>query len=388
MYGLSADDLEVQSSARRLADELIPFEVEAEMNGGELSEQVASEHRRRAHELGLFATNMPKELGGGGLSMLQQVLVQEQMGRVTNALGWVAATPPAWLATAATPEQVERYVKPAIRGEKEECYAITEEGPGSDVESLEATVRRAGDSYVLDGVKWHVTSFNTAAFAFFEGRLVGGEHEGEHAMVIVDLPSAGVRVLRTPQYMHTISHHHPIVAFESVRVPTENLVGAEGDGMRFAQEWFRYERMMVAARCLGASERLIDESTKFASERLVRGRPIAEFGAIQSLLADSVTELYAARALAYECARGVDENRDVKVQHAQSSMAKYYASELAGRVADRAISIFGGRGYMRENVAERFFREVRVERIWEGTSEIQKTVIASQLVKRGRAALV
>ena len=387
MYQLSAEDLEIQARARRLADELVPFEVEAELHDGELPREVLERQRRRVHELGLFATNMPAALGGGGCTMLQQVLVQEQMGRVTNALGWIAATPPAWLAKVATADQVERYVLPAIRGEKEECYAITEEGPGSDVDALEATARRDGEEYVLDGVKWHVTSYNMASFAFFQGKLADGAHAGEHAMFIVDLPSPGVSVLRTPRYSHTISHHHPIVAFEGVRVPGANLVGHEGDGMGFAYEWFRYERVMVAARCLGAAGRLVEEATAFAAGRRVRGRPISELGAVQALLADSLTELFAARALVYETARGIDAGTDVKIQHGQCSMAKLFASEMAGRVADRAVEVFGGRGYMRENVAERFFRELRVERIWEGTSEVQRGIIADQLVKRGAASL-
>jgi alkylation response protein AidB-like acyl-CoA dehydrogenase len=330
---------------------------------------------------------MPAELGGGGCSALQQVLVQEQMGRVTNALGWVAATPPSWLPAVATADQIERYVRPAIAGDREECYAITEEGAGSDVDAIEATARRDGDGYLLNGVKWHVTSFNTAGFAFFQGRLAGGPHHGEHAMFLVDLPSPGVRVVRTPAYSHTISHHHPIVAFEDVRVPAANLVGAEGDGMAFAYEWFRFERLMVAARCLGAADRLTAEMTAFAAVRRAGGHPVSEHGLVAGMLADSLTELFAARAMTYETARAIDQGADVKVSHAQCSMAKLYCSETAGRVADRAVQVFGGRGYMRENVAERFFRELRVERIWEGTSEIQRMIIARQMTKRGPALL-
>jgi alkylation response protein AidB-like acyl-CoA dehydrogenase len=178
------------------------------------------------------------------------------------------------------------------------------------------------------------------------------------------------------------------VAFRDVRVPAANLVGAEGDGMAFAYEWFRFERLMVAARCLGAADRLVTEASAFAGQRKVQGVPISSLGMIQAMLADSLTELFAARALVYETARGIDDGADVKVQHAQCSMAKLYASEMAGRVADRAVQIFGGRGYMRENVAERFYRELRVERIWEGTSEVQKVIIADQLAKRGAAALI
>ncbi len=388
MHSLSDADLQVQARAAAFADELIPFEVEAEMNGGELDKDLTARHKARAIELGVHSANMPAELGGGGATSLQQVLIQEQVGRVTNALAWPAATPPSWLPAVATPDQLDRYVRPAIRGDREECYAITEAGAGSDVDAIEATARRDGSEYLLDGEKWHVTSFNTADFAFFQAKLAAGPHAGEHAMFLVDLPSPGVRVLRTPAYSHTISHHHPIVVFENVRVPAANLVGAEGDGMGFAYEWFRFERLMVAARCLGAAQRLTEEMTAFAAKRPVAGRPISELGQVQAMLADSLTELYAARTLTYETARGIDASADVKIQHAQCSMAKLYASEMAGRVADRAVQVFGGRGYMRENVAERFFRELRVERIWEGTSEVQRAIIAAQMVKRGPRVLI
>ena len=272
MYGLTESDLDLQKRAAAFADELIPFEVTAELADGELPAGVTAAHAARARELGLCATNMPAELGGGGCTALQQVLVQEQAGRVTNALGWVAATPPSWLPSVATEDQLDRYVRPAVRGEREECYAITEEGAGSDVAAIEATARRDGDGYLLNGTKWHVTSYNTADFAFFQAKLDGGAHDGEHAMFLVDLPSPGVSVVRTPAYTHTISHHHPIVAFENVRVPAANLIGAEGDGMSFAYEWFRFERLMVAARCLGAAGRLTEEMTAFARERRA-GRP-------------------------------------------------------------------------------------------------------------------
>jgi acyl-CoA dehydrogenase len=388
MYGLSEQDLELQARARAFVDELLPLEEQAELAGGRLPDGMEEEHTRRAVERGLFATNMPVEVGGHGCTMLQQVLVQEQCGRATNGLAWVMGTPPAWLPAVATPEQIERYVRPAARGDIHECYAITEEDAGSDVDAIVTTARQDGDHYVIDGVKWHVTSYNGAAYAFVQARLVGGDYAGQHAMFIVDLPSPGVRVVRTPAYTHSLSHEHPIVAFEGVRVPAANRVGAEGDGMTFAYEWFRFERLMVAARCLGAAERLVEEATAFAQQRIVRGEPLIERQLVQAMLADSLTELFAARSLVYAVARALDDGADRKVAHAQCSMAKLYASEMAGRVADRAVQIFGGRGYMRENVAERVSREVRVERIWEGASEIQRVIIADQLNKRGVRALV
>jgi alkylation response protein AidB-like acyl-CoA dehydrogenase len=388
MYGLTPQDLYLQRRARAFTDELIGFELAAEARNGRLPDEVARAHHERAIELGLYATNMPTSVGGRGCTTLQQVLVQEQAGRVTNGIAWCCATPPSWWPAVANDHQRDTWLLPTVRGEKEECYAITEEGAGSDVSDLTATARRDGDDYVLDGVKWHVTSFNEADYVFFQAVLTTGPHAGDQALFVLDKDTPGVRVVRTPEYTHTLGHAHPIVAFEGVRVPASHLVGSEADGMSFVYEWFRFERLMVAARCLGAAERLVDEATAFARERVVGGQPLIERQLVQAMLADSLTELFAARSMTYETARSVDEGLDTKVLHARCSMVKLYASEMAGRVADRALQVFGGRGYMRENVAERFFRELRVERIWEGASEVQRLIVADQLVKRGRAALV
>ena len=316
MHGLSAADLALQAAARGFADELIPLEVEAELAGGELPTGVRESHADRARALGLTATNIPVEDGGRGCTTLQQVLVQEQGGRVTNALAWVMTTPPGWLPAVATPFQRDRWLGPTVRGDAVECYAITEEHAGSDVADLAATARRDGDGYLLDGEKWHVTSFNEATYAFFQARLVDGDHAGEHAMFFVDLPTPGVRVVRTPAYSHSIGHDHPIVAFEGVRVPATHLVGAEGDGMTFAHEWFRFERLMVAARCVGAADRLVEEANTFALDRQVGGQPLADYQMVQAMLADSVTELFAARSMLYATARAIDEGLDRKAAHA------------------------------------------------------------------------
>jgi len=388
-YPLSDADHEIQERARRFVDdELIPWELHAEEHGGQIPEEEHRAHEAKARELGLSGMNLPKELGGGGFTTLQQVLVSEQIGRVTNALGWCVHTPAEWAPEVMTDEQIERWLKPAIRGERSECYAITEAGAGSDVDAIQATARRDGDEYVLAGEKMHVTSFNRADHIFFQAKIVGGDHAGEHAMFVVDKDTPGVRLVREPRYTHTYPDTHAIVAFDDVRGPVAQLIGAEGDGMSFTYAWFRYERLMIAARCCGAAERLIEEATSFAKGRVQFGQPIIENQAISHMLADSLTELWAARLMTYRLAENIDAGADVKIQHAQCSMAKLYASEMAGRVADRAVQIFGGRGYMRENVAERFWREVRVDRIWEGTSEIQREIVADQLVKRGAQALV
>ena len=388
MYGLTAEDISIRDRARAFVDSLIPYEVEAELAGGYLPKELSDQHHHRAIELGLYATNMPASVGGPGFTALQQVLVQEQVGRATNALGWVMHTPPRWWADVATDYQLERWLLPGVRGEKHEAYAITEEFAGSDVSALETTARRDGDDYVINGVKWHVTSYNLADYVFVQARLVGGDHDGDHVLLVVDLPTPGVEVVRSPKYTHNIPDEHPIVSFTDVRVPTTHLVGAEGEGMTFTQDWFRFERIMVSSRCVGAAQRLVDETTAFAKDRIVDGKPLGDHQLVAGMLADSATELFAARSLLYEVARSIDADLDRKVLHGQASMAKLYCSEMAGRVADRAVQIFGGRGYMRENVAERMYRELRVERIWEGASEIQRIIIGRQLMLRGPQALL
>jgi acyl-CoA dehydrogenase len=331
---------------------------------------------------------MPESMGGPGYTTMEQTLIQEQTGRVTNALGWVVSTGPSWIEDVVTDHQMSKWIRPTIDGDIHECYAITEEGAGSDVDGIAATARRAGDRYVLDGEKWHVTSANLAAYVFFQAKLTDGPNAGRHVLFFVDMDTPGVECVRVPEYAHTYSHHHWEMRFTDVRVPEENLVGTEGDGMSFSHAWFRYERLMIAARCCGAAERLIEEANAFANEREAYGSKIADYQAIQFMLADSLTELWAARLMTYETARAIDAGADLKTQHARCSMAKLYASEMANRVADRAVQIFGGRGFMRENVAERFYRELRVDRIWEGTSEIQRIIIADQLRKRGPGPLI
>ena len=385
---LTERELALQETTREFVEELIPWEVEAEMNGGEIPADVARKHHDRAAELGLISINMPASMGGPGYSMMEQTLIQEQTGRVTNALGWVVSTGPSWIAEVVTDYQMDKWIRPTVDGDIHECYAITEAGAGSDVDGIQATARRVGDEYVLNGEKWHVTSANLASYVFFQAKLGDGANAGRHVLFFVDMDTPGVECVRVPEYSHTYGHHHWEMRFNDVRVPAENLVGTEGDGMSFTHAWFRYERLMIAARCCGAAERLITEASEFAEEREAYGSRIAEYQAIQFLLADSLTELWGGRLMTYETARSIDRGDDVKTQHARCSMAKLYASEMANRVADRAVQIFGGRGFMRENVAERFYRELRVDRIWEGTSEIQRIIIADQLRKRGVRALL
>ncbi|HEX6119029.1 MAG TPA: acyl-CoA dehydrogenase family protein [Dongiaceae bacterium] len=388
-YPLPAEARALQAAVRRYVDdELIPWEVHAEMNHGEVPSEILVRQKAAARDLGLNSMDAPRELGGGGFSMLLQAVVQEQTGRVTNALSWRFSNVQRWMVEACSPYQIETWVKPLIAGQRHECYAITEAEAGSDVEAIQATARRDGEYYALAGEKWHVTSGNQADVIIFQGKIADGPNRGAHCLFFVDSATPGIEMVRSPAYSHTFAAHHPIYRFNDVRVSAANRIGAEGDGMTFTRDWFRYERLMIGARCCGAAARLIDEASNFAKERTVFGERLADKQAVQFMLADSLTELWAARLMVYRAAEAIDAGEDVKVSHAQSSMAKLYASEMANRVADRAVQIFGGRGYMRENVAERFYRELRVERIWEGASEIQRLIIASGLLKRGQTPLI
>ncbi len=377
---LSDEARDWRRRAREFADEYLePHEVAAELNGGHLAPDVAKRNKARALELGLSRMDVPRAHGGLALSIEAQVAAWEQLGRVTNALAWCFAEPQGWMFEACDEDQVERYILPLMRGDKHDCYAITEEGPGSDVAALTATAERDGDDYLLNGEKWFVTSANLADFFWFQARVPG---DGGEALFFVDQGTPGVEILATPSFSHTFAAHHPTYRFRDVRVPAANRVGDGGD-MDYTRQWFRRERLMIAARCCGAAARLIEEATAFANGRMAGGEPLSDKQAIQMMLADSVTELWAARLMTFEAARAHDAGEPVRSLHMRCSMAKLYASEMANRVADRAVQIFGGRGYMRENVAERFFRELRVDRIWEGTSEIQRLIIARGLVKRG-----
>jgi acyl-CoA dehydrogenase len=384
---LDATARDWQGRAFRFAtEELIPWEVEAELHEGRLPAEVEKRHKKLAIELGFSAMDVPKLQGGLELRIVDQVAVWEQLGRVTNALCWCFSEAQSWMFEACTADQVRRYILPLMRGERKECYAITESGSGSDV-SVETTARRTKGGYAITGEKWYVTSANLADYFILQARLADGPHAGADALFFIDQATPGIEILRSPPFSHTFSAHHPTYRFQDVVVPEANRLGPEGDGMRFSHAWFRRERLMIAARCCGAAARLIEEATAFAGTRMIGGEPLAEKQMVQAMLADSVTELWAARLITFEAAEAHDRGDDLKSLHARCSIAKLYASEMANRVADRALQILGGRGYMRENCAERFYRELRVDRIWEGASEVQRLIIARALLKRGLGGL-
>ena len=370
-----------QKIAREYADKYLqPHEIEAELNNGELSKELTLRNKKKAIELGFTAIDVPQSYGGLGLSMVEQVAIWEQLGRVTNALSWCFPEAQSWMFDACSEEQIKEYILPLMEGRRKDCYAITESGSGSDVANLESTAKKITDGYVLNGEKWYVTSANLADYFWFQAYI---PEEDEDALFLVDKDTEGIEMIASPLFSHTYAAHHPTYKFENVIINNNQRVGKPGDGMSFTHSWFRHERLMIGARSCGAAARLIEEAKQFAEERIVDGKPLIEKQIIQFMLAESATELWASRLMTFEAAKADDDQMDVKVLHNRCSMVKLYVSEAANRIADRALQIFGGRGYMRENVAERFFRELRCDRIWEGTSEIQKLIIARALQKRG-----
>jgi len=367
-----------ERAARFVEEELYPAE-ERIVERGDIDRGDVDGLKAKARAAGFSNLNVPAEHGGAGLSMLGQVVLEEQAGKATNGLGFILAErAPVELLAVASAEQVERYVLPVFRHERHEAWAVTEPGAGSDVAAIEATAARDGDEWVLNGEKWFVTGGEKADFF-----VVLAWADGEQTLFLVDLETPGCELVRTPGFMHDpYLYKHPELRLTECRVPDANRVPqAGGDG---ARTWFMVERLMIAARCCGAADRLLELARAWALERVAFGKPLAEHEAAQFMLADSLTELLAARLLTYHAASEW-ETADVKIVHAKVAMAKLYASEMAGRVADRAVQLFGGRGYMTEHPAERHYRELRVDRIWEGTSEIQRLIVARCLLKRGVA---
>ena len=370
------------SIAEGFLEKTMPWEVEAEMNEGKLPEKVDAEHRQMAIDLGLSSMDMPKSYGGQDLGILEQVVVWEVLGRGTNALSWCFSEPQSWMLDACNDEQIESYVLPLMDGRKHECYAITETESGSEVQ-VDTSAEKIDNGYRINGEKWFVTGANHADFFFIQAKIFKGKENLGDALFFLDMGTKGIELVRTPLFSHTFDSHHPIYKFNNVFIPQKNLIGSESDGMSYTRSWFRRERLMIAARCCGAAARLIEEATAFAKQRNVQGEPLSERQGIQFMLADSVTELWAARLMLYETAKAHDRGDNLKSLHYRCSAVKLFASEMANEVADRVVQIFGGRGYMREYTAERFYRELRVDRIWEGTSEIQRIIIARGLINKG-----
>jgi alkylation response protein AidB-like acyl-CoA dehydrogenase len=375
---LTTELVEIQQRSRRFLDEhLLPVELQCELEGGLPPETLAriSEGVIAAR---LHAVNMPRAWGGQGYTWLEQVICQEQLGRSTNAL-WDVVWRPANVLRHCNDDQRERYLLPEIQGRRRYAYAVTEPGAGSDASRLQTRALRTAGGWRIDGEKWFVTAADVADYLIV---VADAEGHGPTAFLI-DQGTPGLRETRRPRYMHTFVYEHPEYVLEGCEVSDAQVLGGLGKGHELSREWFIEERLMIAARCLGGAQRALEVALEYACEREQFGQRIVDFQGVSFPLASSAVELAASRALVYQVAWEASRGLDPKSLHAKASAIKLHASEMAGRVADRALQVLGGRGYMRENPVERLYRDLRVDRIWEGTSEIQRVVVANELVKRG-----
>jgi len=373
---------DIQARARTFTEDvLIPLEEEAERRHGRLPDDVVDDVKRAATEAGLTGGLHRPEYGGQGWSRLEWALVEEQWGRSTNAIHWhVPNAYNVW--HHASEEQNQRWLVPALRGEVRDAYAVTERDAGSDPSRIATVAEPTGEGYRINGEKWFVTTGDVAAVYVVMANVIDGG-EKLPTLFVVDRDAPGVEIVDDPAFTHSYPDGHPTIAFRDVEVTASDAIGGIGAGDELQRAWFMEERLGIAARCVGAMWRLLDETVAWAAGREQGGSRILDYQGVSFPLADSAADAAAGRLLTLTVAELADRGADLKVVHAKASMAKLFTSENAWRCADRCVQAFGGRGYLRSNVAERFLRELRVDRIWEGTSEIQRLVVARGLERRG-----
>jgi acyl-CoA dehydrogenase len=360
--------------------ELYPHEDEVERLD-EVPPALAESIRGKALAAGLYAANMPAELGGGGLDPVGVVLAERELGRASYALQMLVERPSNIL-RACRGEQRERYLLPAIRGERHDCVAMTEPDAGSDVRSMTTTARREGDWYVVDGAKHFISHADVADFIIlFAATGTEQTPRGPRKLIttlLVDCDSPGLQIRRGPPCVSNRGYHQCGLVFTGCRVPVANRLGEEGRGFELMGEWLGASRLTVAATSTGRARRVLEAATEWAARRRQFGQPIGRFQGVGFRLADMATELEAAEMLTLRAAARLDAG---SMTDADAAMAKLYASETLGRITDGAVQIFGGMGLMGELPVERWWRDARVERIWDGTSEIQRHIIARSLLR-------
>ena len=364
---LAAVDLQWKERAKSFAETvLFPQELDLELKGS-LPRATKDAMRQAVVDHGLNGINHSPEHGGQGCTQLQQVLISEEVGKATGAL-WAVVWHPAVPLKHGTPEQIRDFLIPSCLGQRRACVAVTEPGAGSDARMIKTRADPKGDHFVINGEKWFVTSGDEADYIIVHA-IVDGDRD-KPALFLVDKNSLGITIKREPKFTHTYVFGHPEFLFENVEVDASCILGGIGAGLELTKDWFVEARLQIAANCLGAAIRALDLANDWANQRHQFGRAISEFQAVEFMLADMAVDIMAAKSMIYRVAWEIDNGLDRKVVHARASALKLFASEMAGRVLDRAVQIFGGRGYMRENPVERLNRDVRVDRIWEGTSEI------------------
>jgi acyl-CoA dehydrogenase len=373
----------IDSLATFVEKELYPHEAVVEEIRA-VPEDIAEDIKNKAKLAGFLSMNMPEELGGGGLDYQTMVLVERELGRPSAALSLLIKRPTKIL-LACKGEQIERYLMPVIRGERTDCFALTEPTGGSDAKAIVTSARRDGDDWVLNGVKQFISHADVADFmVLFAVTGTDQTPKGQRkrfTAFLIDKDTPGVTVKPMPSIC-TRGYNPNMIYLENVRIHSRQILGEEGKGFDFANDWLYSGRVMLTAGSVGRAERVFKMACEWAATRKAFGRTIGEFQGIGFKIADMAADIKMSWLLAVEAAWKMDQG--TLTRH-EASMVNLHGSEMIGRVTDHAVQIFGGMGVMEDSPIQRFWRDARVERIWEGTSEIHRDLIARDILSEYRS---
>ncbi len=381
-FGLSEEQAMIVDTTRAFVEaELYPHEAGIERSG-QLDMDLVREIQQKAKAAGLYAANMPEEVGGAGLDTLSWLMYEKELGRANYALHWTAVARPSNILLAGTQAQKEKYLVPCIKGETWDCLAMTEPDAGSDLRGMKASARRQGGDWVLNGTKHFISHADIAGFAIvFMATGIEDTPRGPKKKITAFFVDKGTPGFTVRDGYRNVSHRgysNAVLEFDDCRVPDAAVLGEVDKGFEVANTWLGATRLQVAATCLGRAERALDHALTYAAGRRQFGQQIGKFQGVSFKLADMALELKAANLLTWEAGWKFDQGT---VRDSDMAMAKLKATEMLAMVADEAIQIHGGMGLMDELPLERIWRDARVERIWEGTSEIQRHIISRELLR-------
>lgn len=386
-FTLTAEQRSVVKTVQTFVErELMPFEDEVERLDA-VPEELATSIRAKALKAGIYAANMPAEIGGGGLDAMTLTLAERELGRTAYALQMLVARPSNIL-QACSGSQIDRYLLPTVRGERHDCLAMTEPGAGSDVRSMTTRATRDGNEWVIRGTKHFISHADQADFVIlFAATGVEDTRRGPRNLIssfLVDMNTPGFDTrVGSPCVSHR-GYHQCELVFDDVRVGQDQLLGIEGRGLDLMDQWLGASRLTVAANSVGRARRVLDATLDWAATRKQFGQPIGTFQGIGFQLADMATAVEAAELLTLQAAWKQDQGT---MTATDAAMAKLFASETLGRLTDTAVQVFGGTGLMSDAPVERWWRDARVERIWDGTSEIQRLIISRALLRPRESSL-
>jgi alkylation response protein AidB-like acyl-CoA dehydrogenase len=361
--------------------ELYPYEELVEKTGA-IPQELLKEIQKKAINAGLYAANIPEEFGGGGLDTLSWLLFEKELGRANYALHWTCIARPSNILCAGTPEQRKKYLDPCIRGDTWDCLAMTEPEAGSDLRGMKATAKKDGDDWILNGTKHFISHADIADFSIVF--MATGEEttpRGVKKLITAFFVDKGTPGFEIRDGYRNVSHRgytNSILDFNDCRLPSENVLGEIHGGFDVANSWLGATRLQVAATCIGRAERAFEHSVNWSADRKQFGQSIGKFQGVSFKLADMAMEIKAANLMVLEAGWKYDQKT---VTDSDMAMAKLKATEMLSMVADEAIQIHGGMGLMEELPLERIWRDARLERIWEGTSEIQRHIISRSLLR-------